>query len=44
MNPNMFKEDLSNDLDCGALLAGCQKYHFRELINEDEDTVIPVLG
>jgi hypothetical protein len=44
MNPNTFKEEISNGLGCDDLLAGCQNYHFRELINEHEDIVIPVLG
>ena len=44
MNPNMCEEDLGGGLGCVSLLAGCQNFHLRELINDHEDTVIPMLG
>jgi hypothetical protein len=31
-------------LGCDDLLAGCQNFHLRELINDHEDIVIPMIG
>jgi hypothetical protein len=44
MNPNTFKEYISNGLDYDALLAWCQYFHPRELINYHEDKIIPILS
>jgi hypothetical protein len=44
MNPNMFKEELSGGLDCDSLLVWFQNFHLRELINNHEDIIIPMLG
>jgi hypothetical protein len=44
MNPNTLEDDLSNGLGFDNLLAGCQNYHLRVLINDHEDIVITMLG
>jgi hypothetical protein len=44
MNPITCKEDLSGGLNRDSLLARCQNCHLRELINDHEDTIIPILG
>ena len=44
MNPNSFEEELSSGLSCDTLLLGCHNNHHREVIKDQEYTVITILG
>jgi hypothetical protein len=44
MYPHFLKEELGSGLYNDALLVGGQKCHFREDINNHENTIIPPLG
>jgi hypothetical protein len=44
MYPDLLKEELGSGLYCDALLAGNQNRHLREVINNQKNTAISLLG
>ena len=44
MNPYTLKEELRHGLSCHILLVGCQNGHLGELINNQKNEVIAMLG